>query len=232
MEISKNVTVVGNHTIGDGHPSRRNETDGDGNRGLTNETLRDIKTELINRTIESAIELIENFTLGRGRGSRENAGRNDRVDDESVVGVSAVWAIDIAKAFDRMDKKGRGLPESERDIPYSALLDIMHTTDSLSGSALALPPMLPAVEIETGKILVDLRGMDPVVTAVDTLWKMEVKENVGSFHRERRDINYEVESSADAGIPGGPEYNDVEDQEEELILNITSILDALEAATK
>ena len=232
--------------------SKWNITDG----RLTNDTLEAIKEELISR----AIELIRNVTLvGRsesyrkhdndtsimnqpntgtdngGRESKSNgtnqpmaAGEVEDIDQQADDVATNFWWIDIAKAVDIMDEQNllKG-----NNFGVTAILDIMQIIDSLPGSM--HKPVLPAIVIETGKLLVDLRGLDPMATAIDDLLQLERGEHRGQSKRRRkkRDVD-EVESSRDDFVlEGGDEDTDWAN-EEELLFNVTALMEALEETAK
>ncbi|XP_072022727.1 uncharacterized protein [Amphiura filiformis] len=243
MELWKNVTIPANNT-GEWDALPRNDTE----PGLTNETLKIIKEELINRTIE----LIENVTFGArevdGDGDSDGDSNSDKFSrdtgkankdskntreitkggEENTPPINvANWWVDIGKAVDRIDQHKFG---SGGKAGVAGILEIMQMVDSLPGSVLN-KPMLPAIMIEKGKILLDLRGIDPVVKAVDDLIRMEQGKQSGG--RVRRDVEDDVmEISRNDGIIGGQPEDDEIIIEEEMLLNFTAISEAFENAVK
>ena len=217
--------------------SEWNITDG----RLSNDTFEAIKEELISR----AIELIRNVTfVSRSDGDRDREHENETSSmNQPNAGSASVhqpvdgedgdidhvttnfWWVDIAKAVDMMDQQ-KFLKDS--NLGVTGILDIIQMIDSLPGYM--HKPMLPAILIETGKILVDLRGMDPMATAVDDLLKLERGEQHGQskLKRKKRDVD-EVES--DLILEGGKEDTDWVN-EEELLFNLTAVMEALEEAAK
>ncbi len=242
IDMWKNFTVPTNST-GEWTPVLRNDSDS----GLTNETLRVIKEELIDRIIE----LIENVTLGIGDGddgggnrdsdsdkfyrrSSDKSSQNGNVhlysDNDDQVMTQAIgvanWYVSIGKAVDRMEQRKVGSKSG-----VTKILEILQALEDPPHVVLD-NPMLPAITVDRGKILLDLRGIDPVVKAVDDLLAMEYKKP--SATRVRRAVEDDVmqdTSRDDVDITEAAVENENE-VDEEFLFNLTAALDALENAVK